>query len=155
MSEERATYTAGATMPPALDLDAIERRANAATPGTWLYADTIDMVSSIQADAICVCEFYGLQDRIDRDAPFIAHARTDVPALVAEVRRLRAERNELHTALRAMAQSWLSLAKSYEDNPHVSRYADKAEMLQQCARELAGMWEAVEHPILPTEDDGK
>lgn len=53
-----------------LDLDAIEIRASLATPGRWRPWDR------------------GVSRR--EDAEFITAARTDVPALAAEVRRLRA-----------------------------------------------------------------
>ncbi len=72
-----------------LDLDAIEARVEAATEGPW----------TVGANAGCGCCRWIRQG--DEDGPqicnaddrgddqFIAHARTDVPALVAEVRRLR------------------------------------------------------------------
>ena len=69
----------------ALDLDAIEARAAKTTPGPWV-AESRDLdgehlvVFPDGEDATVLCE---------RDARFIAAARTDVPALVAEVRRLR------------------------------------------------------------------
>ena len=110
---------------PELDLDAIEARYKAATPGPWEVSPDIrpDVVSvglycNEQPDGnthlvnrvhgfktICgenhIAEFgknYGqkmpdgttVQSALD-DAYFIAHARTDIPALVAEVRRLREE----------------------------------------------------------------
>jgi hypothetical protein len=56
------------------ELDVIGARANAATPGPWTWPDWDDC-SEQEADA---------------NNEFIAHAREDVPALVAEVRRLRA-----------------------------------------------------------------
>jgi hypothetical protein len=92
-----------------LDLDAIENRAKAATAGPWAWEAT-----SRDDNAWCLgvtdpaCEGQ-IEEREDEelpevvefiaesgtdgtyaDAAFIAHARTDVPALVAEVRRLRA-----------------------------------------------------------------
>lgn len=67
-----------------LDLDAIEARANAATPGPWRVGATYDPeinVDVTNADGNLVGP---------KDEDFIAAAREDVPALVAEVRRLRA-----------------------------------------------------------------
>lgn len=67
------------------DLDSIEARANAAAPGPWkLRVHLEDDMSWLIGPRDCDAEFY------DTDAYFIANARTDVPALVAEVRRLRA-----------------------------------------------------------------
>ena len=99
----------------ALDLDAIEARANAATEGTW----RADSHSHIQNGCRCLSCYddptvYQLSVFLDcedvprwdddatrctqsgfqtwADADFAAHAREDVPALVAEVRRLTESR---------------------------------------------------------------
>lgn len=66
----------------------IEARANAATPGPWVQS---------QRDTWMVYRDGGGTPEVDvgggydtkENANFIAHARSDVPALVAEVRRLR------------------------------------------------------------------
>lgn len=71
-----------------LDLDAIEARANAATPGPpWRWAVSDDRrwvdVTARGHDRVIATTY-------DDDlAAFIAHARADVPDLVVEVRRLR------------------------------------------------------------------
>ncbi|QLJ01493.1 hypothetical protein HZZ00_10975 [Streptomyces sp. NEAU-sy36] len=72
-----------------LDLDAIQARANAATPGPWFPHE--DWPGRVFAES----EFNAHVARVTGSNPeaneqFIAHAREDVPALVAEVRRLRA-----------------------------------------------------------------
>jgi hypothetical protein len=81
-----------------LDLDAIKRRTEAATPGPWqeLATDWNDngfMVSGYVArlrDDGRVDDITG--DGLPlADAEFIAHARTDIPALVAEIESLRAK----------------------------------------------------------------
>lgn len=88
--------TAAATLTDYPDLDAIEARANAATPGPWR-AGTEEFIDygavfgrQIEEDGLSRvrCLVDDLSD-IPGTAEFIAHARTDVPALVAEVRRLR------------------------------------------------------------------
>ncbi|MFN7185996.1 MAG: hypothetical protein ACK5VE_06490 [Alphaproteobacteria bacterium] len=61
------------------DLDAL---AAAATPGPWEQIDS-RAYSSGTGLQVCLC------NETDADAAFIAAARTAVPALVAEVRRLR------------------------------------------------------------------
>jgi hypothetical protein len=95
-----------------LDLDAIQARADKATPGPW--------------DIFTIASEAGTSSRIFREgelpvdlahipmdwngegenAAFIAHARADVPALVAEARALRAEvareREEKETLLSRM-----------------------------------------------------
>lgn len=81
-------------------LNDIETRANAATDGPW----TVELEQCDCSDGYChhgtyVSAIYAadgarrdeLGDFTDADWQFTIHARTDVPALVAEVRRLRAE----------------------------------------------------------------
>ena len=75
------------------ELEAIKRRCNAATVGPW---------GIVELDGKWVVGIMrgGLKDRVwiedsscierREDADFIAHAREDVPALLAEVERLRA-----------------------------------------------------------------
>ena len=84
-------------------LDAIEQRANAATDGPWDY-DGCGEISQhfslpepwatvVSTDVACMAYCYGgsaAGAERDEDAEFIAHARDDVPRLLAEVRRLQA-----------------------------------------------------------------
>ncbi len=71
-----------------LDLDAIEARAEAATPGPWrepkngLGLGWTIFPKNSKGWSIATCDS-------GTDADFIAHARTDVPALVAELRVAR------------------------------------------------------------------
>jgi hypothetical protein len=87
------------TQPTSLDLDAIEARAAAATPGPWKiendYCDCSDYGCSHPPFAVAFGPFTSFENTSDRhhaDAEFASHARTDVPALVAEIRRLRARK---------------------------------------------------------------
>lgn len=68
------------------ELQAIRERWEAATPGPW--------VKNVNRNGI-VTSNYCITGLRDVDAYFIAAARTDVPALLAEVERLREEINEL------------------------------------------------------------
>ena len=67
-------------------LQEVEARANAATPPPWKverlgsYADHDEARISLADDTIESCKY--------ENATFIAHARSDVPALCAEVERL-------------------------------------------------------------------
>jgi hypothetical protein len=85
----------------AAELDAIEARANAASAGPWTYCGCgkcaqvsmekgpIVMVGIGARDVSYTCG-EGVDDASRLlNAEFCAHARQDVPALVAEVRRLR------------------------------------------------------------------
>lgn len=78
------------------ELEKIEARANAATPGKWTAGEvgviTTDAKISERYDQVAsilpICDKSGHCYQ-DGTTAFIAHARTDVPALVAEVRRLQ------------------------------------------------------------------
>lgn len=86
-----------------IDIDEIEARLKAATPGPWLVAYDADhpmnggmpfnfVVATIGNDTIA-------EDLCGYDARFIAHAPEDVAALIAEVRMLRAENARLREAV--------------------------------------------------------
>ena len=109
-----------------LDLDALEARAAAATEGPWT-SDNFEIYPSeggpdvscengcdggcddderapIQCARVShatevIADVYGLQQFADQDGAFIAHARTDVPALVSALRAARAENAELRGLL--------------------------------------------------------
>ena len=70
-----------------IDLEAIRRRADAATSGPW--GEGGATVYDEQLIPICRC--MATRDRYKderQNADFIAHAREDIPALLAEVERL-------------------------------------------------------------------
>lgn len=72
-----------------LDIDAIEKRCEAATAGPWEYSSR-PLIAEIASRLFTVCHWPKSHSAPPRkeDATFIAHARKDVPALIAEVRRL-------------------------------------------------------------------
>jgi len=92
-----------------LDLDAIRARADAATEGPWecepaafgprwfVYNASRGLAGDVRPD----------------DAIFIAHARSDVPALVGEVEHLRAENAKL-SALYATLRSQVAQEQGCE-----------------------------------------
>lgn len=74
--------------PTTQQLDEIETRANAATAGPWTCSESGTVTAPLTVDDIAdVWE----PTHATRNAEFITAARTDVPALLDEVRRLRAE----------------------------------------------------------------
>jgi hypothetical protein len=83
-----------------LDLDTIETRANAATPGPWC-TDSWEIYQGSEYEPGIstwigeTCRGMTSLEQDRADAAFVAAARTDVPALLAEVRRLRARVAEL------------------------------------------------------------
>jgi len=64
-----------------MNIDEIERRANAATPGPWKYCSGSGAIEGVNTLIV--------RGAWPNSGPFIARARADVPALIAEVRRLR------------------------------------------------------------------
>jgi hypothetical protein len=71
-----------------VDLDAITARANAATPEPWLIDPSEQGFITKTGQPFITAPYHELDIR-DDDAEFIAHAREDVPALVAAVREAR------------------------------------------------------------------
>lgn len=90
-----------------IDLDEIEARVNAATPGPWTYDEgcgyvevppcgTIEFKPGWERSVHFLARVHNNhvegEDGLGFDGAFIANARTDVPALIARVRELEAER---------------------------------------------------------------
>lgn len=98
-----------------LDLDAIKVRCEAAGPGPWINPGrprTLGGYHHYICEVGTVFVVNGEEDgsddddsRLLADAEFIAHARADVPALVAEVERLTAENASLARGLNVVVQS--------------------------------------------------
>ena len=98
-------------------LAAIEARARAATEGPW------EIVSASLHQPIIYADSSGLdiaimdnRDGVDNDAEFIAHARTDVPALLALVREQQAKLDRVE----ALADEADAIAKRRRDLWHVA-----------------------------------
>ena len=74
------------------DLELMERRSQAATPGPWI---SFVVGRDLEAGLNCIeVGYYDVMEVIGAsaaDQDFIAGAREDVPRLIKEVRRLRAE----------------------------------------------------------------
>lgn len=76
-------------------LQEIKARAEAATPGPWECRINVGSRFYVNAPSYGVRDFCCLSGGFERreDAELTAHARTDIPDLIAEVERLR-EKNE-------------------------------------------------------------
>ncbi|WP_199770748.1 hypothetical protein [Brevibacillus laterosporus] len=75
------------------EIEAICKRAEKATEGPWRV---------VPGKMVCF-DIYDVYDKLDRslihreeDAEFIAHAREDIPKLLAEIERLRCETGEIY-----------------------------------------------------------
>lgn len=75
-----------------LDLDAIEGRERAATPGPWFPWRAVGHGMTVQRAAgfVAVMSSHGTEV----DAVFLAHAREDIPALCSRVRALESALRE-------------------------------------------------------------
>lgn len=73
-----------------IDLDAIEARLKAATPGPWQRGSHYDVVTSSRSEGWLVadCGTADSPDEASANVAFIAHAAADIARLLAEVRRL-------------------------------------------------------------------
>lgn len=131
-----------------LDLDAIEARADAATDGPWVVkhepaweADNVQHPDVITVGAqmwegddepmtVCLVSTDYEDDPVDvlLDAEFIAHARTDVPALVAALREARydlANAREAGNSYKRQRDDWRRRYEALRDG--VTGLCDEAE----------------------------
>jgi len=127
------------------ELNAIEARCNAATPGPWrigtgnegdgyfdecsvLCADSVWRHKLDRRRVIVSRGCYGgddeaFIDQVRADMLHIAHSRTDIPALIAEIRRLRGERDaisELADAFGTMCGGCFGGSISYRAQDRIS-----------------------------------
>jgi hypothetical protein len=128
---------------PTLDLDAIEKRAAAATPGPWaVQARRYSHGAAVHEpwlvyggpDGMFVCDTGKGQGACRLDAEFIAASVTDVPALVAECRRLRAQRDAALARLDAAVVENDSMAAEATatdaDSLHATRTRSQASAMR-------------------------
>jgi len=113
-----------------LDLDAIEARAKAATPGPWEYDGCSVTDWGVTASHTITMEWMpngrgdGTNERESPDGQFIAHAREDVPALIAELRRLREENARLKDRIGKREDAFL-IGAPHEAPAECPSYYDK------------------------------
>ena len=127
------------------DLETIEQRANAATEGPWRAAVVARFVDDDGCErgkgAIYPAgpsgppPLFVTPDWLAADAEFIAHARDDVPALLAEVRRLQAAEQRvraLHHPVPAPT------SQHYRCEPYECDRAGEGELRDECGE--CGRW---------------
>lgn len=115
---------------PAPDLTAIRARVNCVTPGRWLAlgqsdlargddaAHTLVILPDQRTDlVVCDCDQSGIVE-VRENAAFIAHAPTDVRALLAHVDALQDRIAALEAALRSLVDNapiyYDSIARDYK-----------------------------------------
>ena len=72
-----------------MNIDEIEKRANAATAGPWRHEPHVEAIYDKMGNRLASFDDERM-DLTDDDVSLICHAREDVPALIAECRRLQA-----------------------------------------------------------------
>ncbi|UYZ12187.1 hypothetical protein A6764_00045 [Brevibacillus sp. WF146] len=107
------------------ELTAIRERAEKATPGPWLWSGAKVLngkymfvpQGSYLADTLIT--FGDTYENGGYDAEFIAHAREDIPRLLAEIERLR-------TALEEINRAWYEDSTDYDFAMKVRTILDKS-----------------------------
>lgn len=124
-----------------LDLDEIEARVAAATPGPWwAFSDGPEsgdhwyVASGSEAVAHIHSDDGRNEDARQPDAEFIAQARDDVPALVAEVRRLRGLVSPAAGRVLDAVRQW---ARAWEEDPF-------GPAMSAAKARLAAAWDALD-----------
>ncbi|WKW86374.1 hypothetical protein SEA_BUDSKI_99 [Gordonia phage Budski] len=135
-----------------LDLDAIEARAQAAPYGPWTVGDEwakglgYPMFAG-DGDLLVYTDPPGGHYLGVEVAEFIAHARTDVPALVSRVRELEAERDEDTRVMNALRRQRDTAERKEK---RVLELADKL-----CAATVRGLFSDDERPDLVARSYGQ
>ncbi|ACZ29592.1 hypothetical protein Xcel_0553 [Xylanimonas cellulosilytica DSM 15894] len=135
-----------------LDLDAIRGRAEAATPGPWRHAPAIGnggryvshCVETADRETLIADRLYG------PTAKSIAHARQDIPALLAELRRLSAWKAEAVEVLNAYQR----LAERVVPNPTLGRrwsdmLAEHVDRQAAALAEVTALADLIEDTLIP------
>lgn len=139
------------------DLAAIRARHAASTPGTWITtADIDDPHSPWGLEIICVGDYDDPDARLDHivrvpdhddrpaDLCFIADAHQDIPALIAEIERLRAtpaadqiaELRALLTRAETAPDTETALDLAIGAYKTAAGYISKIEEMQKAAKDL-------------------
>jgi len=134
-------------------LDDIEARKDAATPGPWMrkaeLASHIVYIDNAAPDDGTLSPLWNAEWATEADGEFTAHARTDVPALLAEVRRLRA---------RALTASEYDAAWHAVEGAAGEEGADPGTVLHAVLDRLGIAWQDAAYPAaavntLPTAEE--
>lgn len=127
-------------------LQEIEARCNAATPGPWAWAagrSTVlgeDGIIAADGEEIFVNCGRGAGDPIDEDRQFLVAAREDIPALLAEIKALKAERDEAVSDKQRMdwmeQQKYMCCGINFHDGQWVKQmetggYAERGRTLRE------------------------
>ena len=119
-----------------LNLEAIKARCEKATAGPWYGYE--ERESSAEGHAVSTGPSnlftIGISNQDANDADFIAHARTDIPALVAEVERLQSALAAARAALDGERERALTEAANDLDD-----HADTLRLAREDGAFIAGV----------------
>ena len=123
-----------------LDLEAIKKRCEAATPGPWKQISYV-VYTDDQSKAIGKAFGEGViwSEQLANAALFAA-ARTDIPALIAEVERLRDTANIATTLNKVYAK----LRLSRDEALRITMYGDMPRKYCQALHRIADLQEEAE-----------
>ena len=88
-----------------VDLDAVRRLADAATPGPWTWNDCQEMLGHGDAPDAIIETDSGCYGPEDYDRAFIAASRTLVPAMADEIAELRDASDAIEAALKSVIRA--------------------------------------------------
>ena len=101
-----------------LDLKAIRKRCEAASEGPWEWHGDVLSAKNACGEALSIYHetkgydsYFVELDCEQKDRDFIAHARTDIPALIADIEWLREELHEVGMVAEREAQRRTTLAE--------------------------------------------
>ena len=137
-------------MRPRLDLEAIKKRVEDALPGPWyaMFGNDVSADDEHGTYRIACCDMPNAK----ANAAFITHAREDIPALIAEVERLRgiiAQHelcHDLHGKVNAEDFAKGCAAEQrriYGCAPHADEIRDARELLSRCRDYFNGKGELI------------
>ena len=141
------------------ELQAIRERAEKATPGPWEANEVgLYVIAPLARGKESIARMpypYGDTSDNQSNAAFIAHARTDIPALLAEVERLRvversvqfADSPEAQAAIEREHERWMAEHAALRE---IVQAVAKADPLSDVAREWSGVpgWLAVQLDVM-------
>jgi hypothetical protein len=105
------------------ELEAIRKRAEAATEGPWEYVGGVHKLIYTHTPTYRVANIIVEELSEEPDGEFIAHARQDVPKLLAEIERLK-----------GMTAWYRHAAKKYAENSYFNK--KEIERLRKLAHEI-------------------
>ena len=100
------------------EIEAIRKRAEKATEGPWWASEGLYVVNNLTGDSYEWDADFVAETERESDAEFIAHAREDIPKLLAEINRLKSELSKYsQSEFENMCEDWYALS--------VGEYSDK------------------------------